>query len=218
MIRQKKAATSSASTEQATSADQPIIIAQDVQKTYDTGKVRVQALRGVSLEIRAGEMVAVMGPSGCGKTTLLNCLSSLDDIDSGRVVIEGRTMESMSDRVRTRLRAERMGFIFQSYNLMPVLSVSENVELPLLVAGMKSREARKRRTKRWRSWGLRTRLSSAPPNSPAASSSGSQSPVRWSTSPPSCGATSRRVRSTPRPPARSWTYCPASTRRTDRPS
>ena len=144
MIRQKKAATSSASTEQATSADQPIIIAQDVQKTYDTGKVRVQALRGVSLEIRAGEMVAVMGPSGCGKTTLLNCLSSLDDIDSGRVVIEGRTMESMSDRVRTRLRAERMGFIFQSYNLMPVLSVSENVELPLLVAGMKSREARKR--------------------------------------------------------------------------
>ena len=124
--------------------DQPIIVAKDVEKVYDTGKVRVHALRGVSLTISRGEMVAIMGPSGCGKTTLLNVLSGLDEVSAGTIVLDGRPMESMSDKQRTRFRAEKMGFIFQSYNLMPVLSAVENVELPLLVAGAKSRDARKR--------------------------------------------------------------------------
>ncbi len=124
--------------------DQPIIVAKDVEKVYDTGKVRVHALRGVSLTITRGEMVAIMGPSGCGKTTLLNVLSGLDEVSAGTIVLDGRPMESMSDKQRTRFRAEKMGFIFQSYNLMPVLSAVENVELPLLVAGSKSRDARKR--------------------------------------------------------------------------
>jgi ABC-type lipoprotein export system ATPase subunit len=121
-----------------------IVEAQRVDKTYDTGSVRVEALQGVDLQVRAGEMLAIMGPSGCGKTTLLNCLSGLDAIDGGDVRIEGRSLASMSDRERTDYRARRMGFVFQFYNLMPVLSAVENVELPLLVARVPMREARER--------------------------------------------------------------------------
>ena len=104
----------------------------------------VRALRGVDLSIARGEMVAVMGPSGCGKTTLLNCLSGLDGFDGGEVLIGAKPVSGMSDRKRTRFRAEEMGFIFQTYNLIPVLSAVENVELPLLVAGVKPKEARRR--------------------------------------------------------------------------
>lgn len=121
-----------------------IIQATGVRKTYDTGKVRVDALRGVDLCIERGEMVAVMGPSGCGKTTLLNVLSGLDDVTGGEVVIDGALIHEMSDKKRTRYRAEKMGFVFQSYNLLPVLSVVENVELPLLVSGVKQSQARTR--------------------------------------------------------------------------
>lgn len=122
----------------------PIIEAEGIQKTYDTGRVKVHALRGVDLQVTRGEMLAVMGPSGCGKTTLLNCLSGLDDIDTGVIRIGGADLASMSDNVRTRYRATRMGYVFQFYNLLPVLTVIENVELPLLVARTKSSEARAR--------------------------------------------------------------------------
>ena len=123
-----------------------IIRANEVVKTYNTGKVIVQALRGVDLEVNQGEMVAVMGQSGSGKTTLLNTLSGLDDIDSGVIEIEGRDLAKMNDRERTFSRAANMGFIFQFYNLLPVLSAVENVEMPLLLAepGIKSRQARER--------------------------------------------------------------------------
>jgi putative ABC transport system ATP-binding protein len=121
-----------------------IVDAADVRKTYDTGAVRVDALQGIDLRVERGEMVAIMGPSGCGKTTLLNCLSGLDAMDGGDVQIEGRSLASMSDRERTDYRARRMGFVFQFYNLMPVLSAVENVELPLLVARVRMREARAR--------------------------------------------------------------------------
>jgi putative ABC transport system ATP-binding protein len=114
-----------------------IIRATGIHKTYDTGKVKVDALRGIDLSILRGEMVAVMGPSGCGKTTLLNVLSGLDDLTGGQVVIDDAPIHTMSDRKRTRYRAEKMGFIFQSFNLLPVLSAVENVELPLLMAGVK---------------------------------------------------------------------------------
>lgn len=120
-----------------------IIEASAVRKSYDSGDVEVHALKGLDLGIAKGEMVAVMGPSGCGKTTLLNCLSGLDEADGGEIIIEGESIVGMSDRRRTRFRAERMGFIFQSYNLMPVLSATENVELPLLVAGVKPKKAHK---------------------------------------------------------------------------
>src|SRR3954464_12632394 len=122
----------------------PIVSATAVRKTYDTGAVRVEALRGVDLTLRRGEMVAMMGPSGCGKTTLLNCLSGLDAIDAGEIRIESVPLSAMSDRERTDYRARRMGFVFQYYNLMPVLTAVENVELPLLVARVGASEARRR--------------------------------------------------------------------------
>jgi ABC-type lipoprotein export system ATPase subunit len=120
-----------------------IIEAVGVQKVYESGDLRVHALKGLDLGIQPGEMVAVMGPSGCGKTTLLNVLSGLDELSDGEVYVDGEPIKGMSDRRRTRFRADRMGFIFQAYNLIPVLSAVENVELPLLVAGKKPRKARR---------------------------------------------------------------------------
>ena len=125
------------------SASPPIVEAKAIVKTYDTGAVRVEALRGVDLTLERGEMAAIMGPSGCGKTTLLNCLSGLDTVDEGDVVIDGTSLAHMSDRERTDYRARHMGFVFQFYNLMPVLSAVENVELPLLVSRVDGRTARR---------------------------------------------------------------------------
>ena len=121
-----------------------IVEAREVLKTYDTGAVRVDALRGIDLAVAQGEMVAIMGPSGSGKTTLLNCLSGLDSIDGGEILIEGTPLSQMSDRERTEYRARRMGFVFQFYNLMPVLTAVENVELPLLLAREDAGVARRR--------------------------------------------------------------------------
>jgi putative ABC transport system ATP-binding protein len=123
---------------------EPIIAAEGVVKVYDTGAVQVRALGGVDLTVARGEVVAIMGPSGCGKTTLLNCLSGLDTFDLGDVRIEGVSVSSMSDHDRTAYRGRRMGFVFQFYNLLPVLSAVENVELPLLVARVGAAEARRR--------------------------------------------------------------------------
>ncbi len=127
-----------------TASHDAIIRAEGVSKSYDTGTTQVQALRGVDFSVQRGEMVAVMGPSGCGKTTLLNCLSGLDDVDSGTIWLDGQDLAKMGDRKRTDYRAKRMGFIFQVYNLLPVLSAVENVELPLLVAGVRPKDARQR--------------------------------------------------------------------------
>jgi putative ABC transport system ATP-binding protein len=121
-----------------------ILVAEDVRKTYRTAAGTVHALRDVSLAIKAGEFVAVMGPSGSGKTTLLNCLSGLDDIDSGSVFLNGTEIHSLPDAKRSRNRAENMGFVFQSFNLIPVFTAAENVELPLLLAGAAPGEARRR--------------------------------------------------------------------------
>ncbi|HYZ04490.1 MAG TPA: ABC transporter ATP-binding protein [Rubrobacter sp.] len=119
-----------------------MIEATGVQKVYAAGGLRVRALRWVDLGVRRGEMVAIMGPSGSGKTTLLNVLSGLEDLSDGEVYVDGESIKGMSDRRRTRFRAQKMGFIFQSYNLIPVLSAIENIELPLLVAGSKPKKAR----------------------------------------------------------------------------
>ncbi len=121
-----------------------VIEAKKVSKTYDAAGTPVRALQSVDLTVRRGEMVAVMGPSGCGKTTLLNCLSGLDSIDEGDVLIEGVSLKEMSDRERTKYRARRMGFVFQFYNLLPVLNAVENVELPQLVSRVDPKEARER--------------------------------------------------------------------------
>jgi putative ABC transport system ATP-binding protein len=121
-----------------------IVVARGLHKTYDTGAVKTHALRGVDLRVARGEMIGIMGPSGCGKTTLLNCLAGLEEFEAGEVHIDGTPLRGMSDNAKTEYRARQMGFVFQSYNLLPVLSAVENVELPLLVAGTRAGEARRR--------------------------------------------------------------------------
>ncbi len=139
-----------------------IISAREVHKRFRLGEVTVHALRGIDLDVRRGEMVAVMGPSGCGKTTMLNCLSGLDEFDSGEVMVEGVSLRSMTDRRRTAYRAQRMGFVFQTFNLLPVINAVENVELPLLVSGMRPGEARRRATEALAHVGLADRLHHRP--------------------------------------------------------
>ncbi len=121
---------------------QTIVDAKQLVKTYTLGKVQVPALRGVDLKIEKGEMVAIMGPSCSGKTSLLNCISGLDDITSGEVLFDGKNIHKMADNPRTAHRAKHMGFIFQFYNLMPVLTAAENAEMPLLLLGWNARKAR----------------------------------------------------------------------------
>ncbi|MCX8173064.1 MAG: ABC transporter ATP-binding protein [Thermoplasmata archaeon] len=131
-----------------------IVEAEDLHKIYSTGSTRVHALRGVSLKIRRGEILSVMGPSGCGKTTLLNCLSGLDGIDKGIVKIDGKRIDNLTDVELTDYRARKMGFVFQAYNLIPVLTAVENVELPMLVGGKKPEVARKMALRAMRDVGL----------------------------------------------------------------
>ena len=109
--------------------------ASELWKLYASGESTVQAVKGVNVSIGEGEMIAIMGPSGCGKTTLLNVLSGIDEPTSGTVTIDDKSLFAVSDDERSRMRAEYLGFIFQDFNLLPVLSAVENVELPLLLLG-----------------------------------------------------------------------------------
>ena len=140
----------------------PLLSARGVTKTYVTGTHSVRALSDVELDVSQGDFVTVMGPSGNGKTTLLNCLSGLDEIDSGTVHIDGDEIHSMSDAKRTAHRAARMGFVFQSFNLIPVFSAVENTELPLVVSGVRPREARGRAAEMLGRVGLGDRLGHLP--------------------------------------------------------
>jgi putative ABC transport system ATP-binding protein len=140
----------------------PILVAEGVRKTY-RGAVEVEVLKGIDLTVHPGELLAVMGPSGNGKTTLLNCLSGLDEIDAGSVRIDGADIHAMPDAKRTEHRANRMGFVFQSFNLIPVFTAAENVELPLLVTGVKAKDARRRAEQILEVVGLGHRLRNRPP-------------------------------------------------------
>jgi len=122
----------------------PTLVANGLWKVYPTGEGTVEAVRGVSLSLNRGDMVAIMGASGCGKTTLLNMLSGIDEPSAGSVQVQGHALFGVTDRQRTALRAEHFGFIFQDFNLLPVLSARENVELPLLLGGLDPGEAKQR--------------------------------------------------------------------------
>ncbi len=139
-----------------------MLTAVDLWKVYPMGETEVSALRGVSLEIQSGEMLAITGPSGSGKTTLLNCLSSLDIVSKGEIHFEGVDISNLSDSDRTRIRGERMGFIFQQYQLLPVLSAVENVELPLLLLNTSADEARRKAMEALSIMGLSNRAGHKP--------------------------------------------------------
>ncbi len=125
-------------------ASDVVVAGEDVWKIYGAGETEVRALVGLNVAIRRGEIVAVMGPSGSGKTTFLNCFSGLDDISRGKVTLDGVDIHHLPDRKKSEFRARKMGFVFQSYNLLPVFSAVENVELPLLISGVAAPEARER--------------------------------------------------------------------------
>ena len=139
-----------------------IIEAQHVWKIYRSGHLRVEALRGIDMAVTQGEMVAIMGPSGCGKTTLLNCLAGLDSIDEGNIFIQGDNLRDLSDNERTTYRARHMGFVFQDFNLLPMLSAVENVELQMLVARVPGSKARKRSLEMLERVGLADRANHRP--------------------------------------------------------
>jgi putative ABC transport system ATP-binding protein len=118
----------------------PILEARDLTKRYVLGGTTVEALRGVSLSVRSGELLAIMGPSGSGKSTLLQLLGGLDQPTSGEVILEGETISRLSDEDATRLRRDRTGFVFQFFNLIPLLDVAENVGLPFTIGGRDPRK------------------------------------------------------------------------------
>ena len=131
-------------------------------KIYEMGDEKIQAIKGVSLSINQGEMVAVMGPSGCGKTTLLNILSGIDDPSAGQVNVAGKPLFGISDDERSDIRGKEMGFIFQKFHLLDVMNAVENVEIPLLLAGTNPSDARKRATKALTKVGLSERVNHRP--------------------------------------------------------
>ena len=180
---------------------EPLLVAEQVRKVYRTGGIQVEALAGLDLMVRRGELVAVMGPSGSGKTTLLNCLSGLDDIDGGRVLVAGQDLFVMSDARRTAHRATSMGFIFQAFNLIPVFTAAENVELPLLLNGVPTRRASGPRR-------ARTTVRSRPAP-PRPTRNGVRFGYTFSPPPAPAGAArrrsgGRRACARPGPPSRRW--------------
>ena len=123
---------------------EPIVELQQVTRDYHQGEVVVRALRGVDLRLERGEFAAVAGPSGSGKTTLLNVMSGLDQPTAGTVIVDGRTVNGMTKAQMARIRLERIGFVFQAYNLLPVLTAYENAEYVLMMQGVPARERRDR--------------------------------------------------------------------------
>ncbi len=140
-----------------------IIKAEKITKIYSEGKDNeVRAVNGIDLEIQEGEIVAIMGPSGSGKTTLLNIISGIDEATSGNVFIDGQNLQEMKDRAKTHYRATKMGFIFQTFNLIPVLTALENVQMPLLISGVHPKEARSQALEMLEVVGLKDRFDHKP--------------------------------------------------------
>ncbi len=140
----------------------PIVQVENLEKSYRLGKITVNAVRGVNLTLHSGQFIVVTGPSGSGKTTLLNIIGTLDKPTSGRVLIDGQDISGMKDGELTKLRRHKIGFIFQFHNLIPVLTALENVQLPLLTAGVKTRASHDRARSLLSRVGLSERLNHLP--------------------------------------------------------
>ena len=132
-----------------------IIEIKELKKDYPLGTTIVPALRGVDLAVAEGDFMSIIGPSGSGKTTLLNIIGCIDPATSGSVQVGGREITALNDRQITDIRLNKIGFIFQTFNLIPVLDVMENIEFPLLLMKKSAAEARKRAENWWKRWGLR---------------------------------------------------------------
>lgn len=142
--------------------DNYILDLQDVYKTYNLGKTHVKALNGISFSVKRKELISIMGPSGSGKSTLLNLMGALDKPTKGKIFIKGKDINTMNDATLTHLRRYEIGFIFQFYNLIPVLTCFENVELPLITAGVKKKERKQRAMELLCKVGLEDRLHHKP--------------------------------------------------------
>ncbi len=140
----------------------PVIKTENLTKTYGQGETAVTALGGVSISVEAGELVAVMGPSGCGKSTLLHLMGGLDRPTSGRVLIDGSDLATLSDDTLSQLRRRKIGFIFQFFNLIPILDAVDNAALPLLLDGAKQKDAKAKATQWLTKVGLGARLGNRP--------------------------------------------------------
>jgi len=177
------------------------------------GTETIHALREVSLEIQRGEYVAIMGPSGSGKSTLMNLIGCLDTPTGGEYELNGAQVSLMDDNQLAEIRNKEIGFIFQTFNLLPRSDALRNVELPLIYSGMRAEERRQVALDALRNVGLADRSITGPMSCPAASASVSRSLARWSIGLPSCWRMSRPGTSTPRPATRSWRSSRNSPRR-----
>jgi putative ABC transport system ATP-binding protein len=184
-----------------------VLEARGLAKTYDPGGAKVLALRGVDLTIERGEFVAIMGPSGCGKSTLLNLLAGLDRPTAGEVRLDGKRIDHLSETELARLRRHRIGFVFQFFNLLPTLSAVENVELPLLLAGQRRKDARRGASELLGELGVGDRRAAARSSFRADSNSAWRWPEHSRTPRTSCSATSRPEILTRWRPARCWGSC-----------
>jgi putative ABC transport system ATP-binding protein len=190
----------------------PAIAVRDVRKVYGKGEGAVVALDGVSLDIAPGSFTAIMGPSGSGKSTFLHVAAGLDRPTSGTVALAGSELAGLSERRLTILRRERIGFVFQAFNLMPSLTVTQNIALPLRLDGRRTRRSDVREV------AARVGLDQRLRHRPSQLSGGQQQRVAIarasSRGPRSCSPTSRPERSTPAPGAASWHSCATSSTRT----
>lgn len=196
--------------------DIPAARAENMSKIYGAGDTKVVALDNVTVEFAPGEFTAIMGPSGSGKSTLMHCMAGLDTPTNGAAYLGTTDISQLGDKALTKLRRDRLGFIFQSFNLVPTLTAAENITLPIDVAGDKvDKDWFAEMTDRL---GLTDRLGHRPSNSPAASNSAWHAPAPWWRDRRSSSATSRPATWTPTPRPRCWPSCAPPSTVTTRPS
>jgi putative ABC transport system ATP-binding protein len=177
---------------------------RELTKDYGTGEARVRALRGINLDISPGELTLLVGPSGCGKTTLISVIAGTLDATSGEISVFGTKLDRLSKGEKTAFRAQNFGFVFQQFNLLPALTATENVAVPLVISGRPWPEALEQAAAVLRSVGLVTDLNRCHVRCRAASSSAWRSPGAWSTPRACLSVTSRRQISTPGRARQSW--------------